>query len=80
MSNYTPAQKLAKESSISFSGMSFGQFMRYVYTALLARWVGAEYLGIYSIANAVTRISETIGKMGLDTGVLRFVSKHSNEI
>jgi len=74
------ASKIAKESSISFIGMGFGQFIRYIFTALLARWVGAEYLGVYSIANAVTRISEVFGKMGLDTGVLRFVSKNANEI
>ena len=69
------AQKIAKESTITFSGMIYGNINRYLYTALLARWVGVEYLGIYSLANAIMLISEVIAKMGLDTGVMRFVSQ-----
>jgi hypothetical protein len=44
------ATKIAKESTITFSGMLYGNINRYLYTALLARWVGPEYLGIYSLA------------------------------
>jgi len=68
------SSKIAKEATISFAGMTFGQSMRYVFTALLARIVGAEYLGIYSIANSITRIFEVFAKAGLDTGIMRFVS------
>ena len=42
------AQKIAKESIISFTGIVYGSLNRYVYSALLARWVGPEYLGMYS--------------------------------
>ena len=69
------ARKIAKESTITFSGMVYGNINRYLYTALLARWVGVEYLGIYSLANAIMLIGEVIAKMGLDTGVMRFVSR-----
>ena len=48
---------------------------RYIYTALLARWVGVEYLGIYSLANAIMLIGEVVAKMGLETGVMRFISR-----
>ena len=72
------AGKIAKESAISFSGMGLGQIFRYLFTTLLARWAGVELLGIYSIANAVTRIFETVGKLGLDQGVLRAVSRAKN--
>ena len=71
--------KIAKESAISFSGMVAGQVLRYIFTTLLARWVGGELLGIYSIANAVTRIFEVVGKLGLDQGVLRAVSRAKNQ-
>ena len=71
--------KIAKESAISFTGMGFGQILRYLFTTLLARWAGVEFLGIYSIANAVTRISEAIGKLGLDQGILRKVSREENQ-
>ena len=71
--------KIAKESAISFTGMGFGQILRYLFTTFLARWAGVELLGIYSIANAVTRISEVIGKLGLDQGILRKVSREENQ-
>jgi len=69
------AQKIAKESTITFSGLVYGNLNRYLYTALLARWVGVEYLGIYSLANAIMLIAEVLAKMGLETGVMRFVSR-----
>ena len=72
--------KIAKESTISFIGMGIGQVLRYLFTSLIARWVGVELLGIYSISNAVTRIFEVIGKLGLDQGVLRSVSRLSDNV
>ena len=69
---------IAKESSVSFVGMGFGQFFRYLFTTLLARWVGVELIGIYSLSNAVTRIFEVIAKMGLDQGVLRAINRKNN--
>jgi len=73
------AQKIAKETTITFSGMLYGNINRYIYTALLARWVGIEYLGIYSLANAIMLIGEVIAKMGLETGVMRFISQLDNQ-
>ncbi len=73
------ATKIAKESTITFSGLVYGNVNRYLYTALLARWVGAEFLGIYSLSNSIMLISEVLGKMGLETGVMRFVSRLNPE-
>ena len=73
------AQKIAKESTITFSGMVYGNINRYLYIALLARWVGVEYLGIYSLANAIMLIGEVIAKMGLETGIMRFISRMEPE-
>ena len=69
------AKKIGKESSITFSGLLYGNLNRYIYTALLARWVGPEFLGIYSLANSIMLISEVFAKMGLETGIMRFVSR-----
>ena len=69
------AQKIAKESIISFSGIFYGSINRYLYSALLARWVGPEYLGIYSMANAIMLICEVLSKMGMETGIMRFISR-----
>ena len=69
------ASKIAKESAITFSGLVYGNINRYIYTALLARWVGPEFLGIYSLANSIMLIAEVLAKMGLETGIMRFVSR-----
>jgi O-antigen/teichoic acid export membrane protein len=69
------ARKIAKESAIVFSGLIYGNANRYLFTVLLARWVGIEFLGIYSIANAIMLISEVFAKMGIETGIMRFVSR-----
>ena len=74
------ASKIAKETTVTFSGLVYGNFNRYLYSALLARWVGAEFLGIYSLANAIMLISEVVAKMGLETGVMRFVSQLNPEL
>lgn len=74
------AKKIGKESSITFAGLLYGNLNRYIYTALLARWVGPEYLGIYSIANSIMLISEVFAKMGLETGIMRFVSRLNPEV
>jgi len=74
------ASKIAKETTVTFSGLVYGNFNRYLYSALLARWVGAEFLGIYSLANAIMLISEVVAKMGLETGVMRFVSRLNPEL
>ncbi|MGH7496860.1 MAG: flippase [bacterium] len=71
-----PSTKMAKEATISFVGMGFGDLVRYVFTMLLARLVGPDYLGIYSLANSITRVAEVFGKVSLDGGVLRSVSMH----
>ncbi len=71
---FTPAQKIAKESTISFVGLGYGQFIRYLFTAVLARLVGVHYLGIYSLGNSITNITSVIGKAGMDVGIMRYVS------
>ena len=76
--NFTPAQKIAKESTIHITGMIYSQIIRYIYIAILARILGPKYLGIYSLGNSITQISESIGKCGLDVGIMRFVSIHES--
>ena len=73
------SKKIAKETTISFIGMGIGNLARYLFTAVLARYVGVDYLGIYSLASSVTRIGEVIGIAGLQNGVMRFVSRLDKE-
>lgn len=75
MPEQNASNKIAKESAISFFGMGFGDGVRYLFTAVLARFAGVDYLGVYSMANSVTRIGEVLGIAGLQSGVMRFVSR-----
>ena len=78
--NKSHPRKIAKEAVISLVGEIFGGSARYLFILLLARFAGAQLLGLYSIANAITRIFEVLGKLGLDQGVLRSVSRQNTNI
>ena len=69
-------QKIAKEAIISFMSMGFGSGIRYLFVLVLARWVGPAYLGIFSLANALMRFAEVVGKAGLDSGILKYVTEN----
>ena len=79
MNNNTIGRKVAKEAFISFGGMSTGSLFRYLFSIMMARWLGPQMLGIYSLGNAITRIGEIFGIMGLDNGVLRYVSREKEK-
>ena len=76
MSSKPSNQKtILSEAFLSFSGMTLGSVFRYIFSIVMARFLGAQMLGIYSLGNALTRIAEIFALMGLDNGVLRFVSR-----
>jgi len=68
------SNKIAKEASINIAGEIYGGATRFIFIGLMARFTGPEYLGIYSIGNAITRIFGVLGVAGLDRGILRYVS------
>jgi len=72
-------RKVASEAITSFGGMSAGSVFRYLFSILMARWLGPQMLGLYSLGNALTRIGEIFAIMGLDNGVLRFVSREEKD-
>ena len=69
-------QKIAKEATISFMSMGFGSGIGYLFVLILARWVGPVYLGVFSLASALMRFAEVIGKAGLDIGVMKYVTEN----
>ena len=72
-------KKVASEAITSFGGMSTGSVFRYLFSIFMARWLGPQMLGLYSLGNALTRIGEIFAIMGLDNGVLRFVSREDED-
>jgi O-antigen/teichoic acid export membrane protein len=72
--------ELLKGSSISFlfkvAGMGFG----YLFTLLVARYYGAETMGLYALSLTMLNIFVTIGVFGFDNALVKFVADYnSNE-
>ncbi len=67
--------KIAREASITLGGGVVSGVFRYIFNITVARMLGMEYLGFYAIGNAVTQVSTMVGKLGLDVGVVRYVSR-----
>ncbi len=74
------AEKFAKESTISFAGISLGNVSRYLFTVIIARLAGVQILGIYSLANSILMITESVSKLGLERGVLRHVGMPFHQV
>lgn len=70
-----PEIKIAKEASIAMGGSAIGGFFRYLFNVLVARFLGVEVLGFYAISISVTQVAAAVGRLGLDGGVVRFVSR-----
>jgi len=67
--------KVAKEASITLGGNAVGGILRYLFNIFVARFLGVEVLGFYAISNAAAQVASVVGKLGLDLGVVRFVSR-----
>lgn len=52
-------------------GMGFG----YLLTFFIARYYGAEALGLFSIILTIILISSVLSRLGIDTALLRFISE-----
>lgn len=70
-----PEIKIAKEASITMGGSAVGGILRYLFNILIARLLGVEILGFYAVSMAVTQVVSVVGRLGLDAGVVRFVSR-----
>jgi O-antigen/teichoic acid export membrane protein len=70
---------IAGQAGFSFAGFLFGQTARFGYNLVVARLLGVDALGTYALAIAVIQIAEVVALSGLDSGLLRFVSLHSDD-
>lgn len=56
-------------------GSTLGGILRYFFNIYVARFLGMEVLGFYAISNAMTQVASVVGRLGLNLGVVRFVSR-----
>jgi O-antigen/teichoic acid export membrane protein len=66
--------KVAKGAGTTLIGGSLGKGLFLLSHILIARLLGAEAFGLYSLGFAAAKMSSVIACLGLDTGGMRFVS------
>jgi O-antigen/teichoic acid export membrane protein len=66
--------EIARGGGIGLGGDVLGRALVYFYNFLLARAVGAEGLGLFTLALAVVTIASTCALLGLNQGIVRFGS------
>ena len=68
------SSELISGSSVAFSYKILGILASYIFTFLVTRNFGAEAMGVYSLSFTVLLLTVVVGRFGLDTALLRFIS------
>ncbi len=72
-------KELLKGSSIAFVLRIIGIIAGYIFTLLITRGYGAEAMGVFALSFTLLQISSVIGRLGMDTALLRFVAEYSSQ-
>ncbi len=72
-------KELLKGSSIAFVLRILGIIAGYIFTLLITRGYGAEAMGVFALSFTLLQISSVIGRLGMDTALLRFVAEYSSQ-
>ena len=64
----------AKGGSISFAGRLFEYTVRFIFSILVARIIGAEQYGLYTLGLTLIPIASMLSLLGLQTGVVAFLA------
>jgi O-antigen/teichoic acid export membrane protein len=65
---------VAKGGGVTFAGKLFLNVLRFVTAILLARILGADQLGLYSLSLSALNITMGLALFGLDAALIRFVA------
>lgn len=72
-------KELLKGSSIAFVLRIVSIIAGYIFTLLITRGYGAEAMGVFALSFTLLQISSVIGRLGMDTALLRFVAEYSSQ-
>lgn len=67
-------KKVAKGAGTTLIGSSIGKGLFFISQIIIARFLGVEAFGLYTLGFAAVKICEIVAKIGLNTGGMRFVS------
>jgi O-antigen/teichoic acid export membrane protein len=69
---------VAKGAGISFSGKITGTGIKYLTQVIIARFLGTELFGLYALGIVLCQVGETLARMGLQSGTVRYTSIHNS--
>ncbi len=69
----------AKGGGVSFVGRIFEYIVRFVFGILIARVIGVEQYGLYTLAITVSLVATNLSMLGLQTGMVRFLPEKIRE-
>ncbi|NUO09147.1 MAG: flippase [Candidatus Brocadia sp.] len=69
--------ELLKGSSIAFIMRIIGMIFSYIFTLVITRNFGADAMGVFALSFTALSIFSIIGRLGVDTALLRFVAEYS---
>lgn len=73
----TELTRIAKGASISFVGKIFDGSFRYLYLIIVAKILGVESFGVFMLGLTIITIAGIISRLGLEIGVVRYVSLYN---
>jgi len=65
-------------AAIAFILRVIGAIAQFAFNILVARMLGADGLGIYALAFTASTFASTIGRVGLDQAMMRFIAIHAD--
>lgn len=72
----TYVARVARGAGISTAGQGAGRVLGYATQSALARGLGKEFFGLYTLGVAVVTAAQIISQFGLDNGVVRYVAHY----
>jgi O-antigen/teichoic acid export membrane protein len=71
--------ELIKGSTVSFFYKLIGMFFGYIFSIIVARWYGADTMGMYALSLTVLNIFVTIGVFGFDNALVKFITEYRTQ-
>lgn len=72
-------EELLNGSVIAFALKLAGVACTYIFTFFIARYYGAEAMGIFALSFTMLQIASIVSRLGLDTALLRFISQYASK-
>jgi O-antigen/teichoic acid export membrane protein len=69
-------KRFAEGAGITFVGKILGAGAQYLYIIVVARILGGESFGLFSLGLTIISLAGVIGLLGLDNGVIRYVASY----